>query len=36
MNSLHISRRGFCGGALAASSLVTAGIPLQCDHVMWP
>jgi BNR repeat-like domain len=29
MNTPHISRRGFCGGALAASSLVAAGIPLR-------
>ena len=29
MNSPYISRRGFCGGALAASSLVAAGIPLR-------
>jgi hypothetical protein len=28
MNSPHMSRRGFCGAALAASSLVAAGVPL--------
>jgi hypothetical protein len=29
MSSLHMSRRHFCGSALAASSLVAAGLPLR-------
>ena len=29
MSSPHISRRGFCGGALAASSLMAAGFPVR-------
>lgn len=29
MNSPHISRRDFCSGALAASSLAVAGIPIR-------
>jgi hypothetical protein len=29
MNSLQVSRRGLLGGALAASSLFAAGVPLQ-------